>query len=231
MENLTFEIDEDSISVCRFSTSELLQPIGCCVFLHGAGSSDKSRTFSLAEAISCLGYTCITFDFPGHGESTSNRPMSLYRRFEVAKSIINQFARHENLILLGFSMSGQTVVDLIADNLKPKKLVLFAPGIYSIHAFKVPFGQDFSNIIRERNSWKESSATSSLRNYFGKLLIFQSMNDNIIPVEVINLIFGSAINVERKEVILLRDAPHQIGLWLSQNTKENQMIAEMIALF
>ncbi|MFJ3301894.1 alpha/beta fold hydrolase [Streptomyces sp. NPDC086549] len=70
----------------------------CCTARARAAGSD------------CRG---LAFDFSGHGESTvALRELGLRRRFEQAVSVIDARApAGEPLVLVGFSMSGQTATD------------------------------------------------------------------------------------------------------------------------
>lgn len=85
------------------------------VLLHGAGRGGKERLVPLLTEFAAHGCHALAFDFSGHGESTGLlRELSLRRRFEQAVSVIDAHVRGDGpLILVGFSMSGQTVADLV----------------------------------------------------------------------------------------------------------------------
>jgi pimeloyl-ACP methyl ester carboxylesterase len=62
------------------------------------------------------GCRALAFDFSGHGESSGElRELSLARRLRQAGAVIDRHVPPgDGLILVGFSMSGQTVADLVA---------------------------------------------------------------------------------------------------------------------
>ncbi|ELS52692.1 hypothetical protein STVIR_6333 [Streptomyces viridochromogenes Tue57] len=84
------------------------------VLLHGAGNGSKERLLPLLAEFVSRGRHGLAFDFSGHGESTGAlRELSLRRRFEQAVAVIDARVPYGGpLILVGFSMSGQTVADL-----------------------------------------------------------------------------------------------------------------------
>jgi len=52
-------------------------------------------------------------------------------------------------------MSGEVCIQL-TQRVNIHHLVLLAPGIYHHKAINIPFGADFSNLIRQHESWKET---------------------------------------------------------------------------
>lgn len=124
------------------------------VVLHGAGTSSTERLLPLVREFVAHGCRGIAFDFSGHGESTGKlSELSLLRRFEQAVAVIDAYAGADGpLVLVGFSMSGQTVADLVryyGDRVAA--LGLCAPAVYTAEAWEVPFGDGngrFSSIIR-----------------------------------------------------------------------------------
>lgn len=86
------------------------------LFLHGAGTSEKGRLGALMDDFAARGCRALAFDFSGHGESSGElRELSLARRLRQAGAVIDRHVPPgDGLILVGFSMSGQTVADLVA---------------------------------------------------------------------------------------------------------------------
>ena len=104
------------------------------VVLHGAGNAGKERLVPLLAEFAAHGCHALAFDFSGHGESTGLlRELSLRRRFEQAVSVIDARARVNGpLVLVGFSMSGQTVADLARHyGDRVAALGLCAPAVYA----------------------------------------------------------------------------------------------------
>ena len=139
------------------------------VLLHGAGNGSKERLVPLLEEFVARGCRGLAFDFSGHGESSGElRELSLRGRFEQAVAVIDaQVPADGPLILVGFSMSGQTVADLAGHyGQRVVALGLCAPAVYGAAAWPVPFGEGdsrFSEIIRTPDGWRDAPALDVLR--------------------------------------------------------------------
>ncbi|MFD5816986.1 alpha/beta hydrolase [Streptomyces sp. NPDC127038] len=112
------------------------------VLLHGAGNGSKERLLPLLGDFAARGCAGLAFDFSGHGESTGRLgELSLRLRFEQAVSVIDATVPADSpLILVGFSMSGQTATDLARHyGKRVVALVLCAPAVYAAEAWPLPF--------------------------------------------------------------------------------------------
>ena len=113
------------------------------VLLHGAGRGSKERLLPLLDEFVAHGCRALAFDFSGHGESSGAlAELSLRRRFEQAVAVIDAHTPADGpLVLVGFSMSGQTVADLARHyGARVAALGLCAPAVYAGEAWDVPFG-------------------------------------------------------------------------------------------
>jgi pimeloyl-ACP methyl ester carboxylesterase len=63
-------------------------------------------------------------------------------------------------------------------------LVLIVPGVYTPAAYEVPFGPDFSAVIRRERSWADSDAWDILSRFEGRLLVIHAEHDAVIPLEI-----------------------------------------------
>lgn len=155
------------------------------VVLHGAGRSSKEQLLPLLDEFAAHGCRALAFDFSGHGESSGElAESSLRRRFEQAVSVIDaQVPADGPLVLVGFSMSGQTVADLVrlsharTDSRggtpigkRVAAIGLCAPAVYAGGAWELPFGRgdgEFSAVIRRPDSWRQAPALEALRGFEG----------------------------------------------------------------
>lgn len=132
------------------------------LLLHGAGNGSKERSLPFLADFAGQGCRALAFDFSGHGESTGElADLSLRRRYEQAVAVLDAHAPGDDpLILIGFSMSGQTVADLMRHYGRRVAAVgLCAPAVYGPDAWDVPFGTGdsrFSELIRTPDSWRDS---------------------------------------------------------------------------
>ncbi|MDQ1020137.1 alpha/beta fold hydrolase [Streptomyces afghaniensis] len=189
------------------------------VLLHGAGNGSKERLTPFLSEFAAHGCHALAFDFSGHGESTGLlRELSLRRRFEQAVSVIDAHARVAGpLVLVGFSMSGQTVADLVRHyGDRVAALGLCAPAVYAAQAWDVPFGAGdgrFSEIIRRPGSWRESPALDVLRGYEGRAVLAVPGTDAVIPPAVTDALSAALARRAQFTHWELPDAEHRLGRW------------------
>jgi pimeloyl-ACP methyl ester carboxylesterase/aminoglycoside phosphotransferase (APT) family kinase protein len=189
------------------------------VLLHGAGSGSKERLLPLLSEFAAHGCHALAFDFSGHGDSTGLlSELSLRRRFEQAVSVIDAHARVDGpLVLVGFSMSGHTVADLVRHyGDRVAALGLCAPAVYAAQAWDVPFGAGdgrFSEIIRRPGSWRESPALDVLRGYEGRAVLAVPGTDEVIPLAVTDAVSEALARRAQFTHWELPEAEHRLGRW------------------
>ncbi|MFJ7964367.1 alpha/beta hydrolase [Streptomyces sp. NPDC096324] len=214
------------------------------VLLHGAGNGSKERLLPLLDDFAARGCAGLAFDFSGHGESTGTLgELSLRRRFEQAVSVIDATVPADApLILVGFSMSGQTAADLARHyGKRAVALVLCAPAVYAAEAWPLPFEdpesaprQDgpvtqsrFSGIIRTPESWRQAPALDALRDYEGRAVLVVPAADAVIPPAVTRAVadaLSARADLTRLE---LPDADHFLGLWFRDHAEDRRRLVDL----
>ncbi|KPI32020.1 hypothetical protein OV320_2196 [Actinobacteria bacterium OV320] len=198
------------------------------VLLHGAGNGSKERLLPLAHEFTGRGCRALALDFSGHGESSGElRELSLRRRFEQAVSVIDAYVPADGtLVLVGFSMSGQTVADLAAFYRdRVTALGLCAPSVYAARAWDVPFGEgngEFSAIIRRPGSWREAPALDVLRRYEGRAVLAVPGTDTVIPPQVTEAVQDALATRARYTRFELPAAGHRLGLWFQDHADDRR---------
>jgi pimeloyl-ACP methyl ester carboxylesterase/aminoglycoside phosphotransferase (APT) family kinase protein len=204
------------------------------VVLHGAGVSSMERLRPLVREFVAHGCRGVAFDFSGHGESTGKLDeLSLRRRFEQAVSVIDAYAGTDGpLVLVGFSMSGQTVADLVRHyGGRVAALGLCAPAVYAAEAWDVPFEQGggrFSGIIRRPDSWREAPALEVLRAYEGRAVLVVPGTDTVIPPAVTEAVQDALVARAQYTRFELPDAQHQLGLWFRDHGEDRREFVEAV---
>ncbi|MFE6662487.1 alpha/beta fold hydrolase [Streptomyces sp. NPDC057697] len=204
------------------------------VLLHGAGTGSKERLLPLVREFVARGCRAVAFDFSGHGESTGSlAESSLRRRFEQAVSVIEAYAEPDApLVLVGFSMSGQTVADLARHyGDRVVSLGLCAPAAYAAEAWHEPFGNGdgrFSRIIRRPGSWREAPAFRTLRAYEGRAVLAVPGTDAVIPSAVTEAVQEALAARAQYTRLDLPDAPHQLGLWFRDHADDRREFATAV---
>ncbi|MEV0635791.1 alpha/beta fold hydrolase [Streptomyces sp. NPDC050619] len=198
------------------------------VVLHGAGNGSKERLLPLLDEFMAHGCHALALDFSGHGESTGAlRELSLRRRFEQAVAVIDAHAPADGpLVLVGFSMSGQTVADLAGHyGKRVAALGLCAPAVYAAEAWEVPFGAGdslFSEIIRRPDSWRAAPALDVLRAYEGRAVLAVPGTDAVIPPAVTEAVQAALAVRARCTRLELPDADHMLGLWFRDHADDRR---------
>ena len=223
-------VDAEDISIKCFSPKVGLPRWGG-VFLHGAGSSNKERGDALCTEMTRRGMLTVAFDFSGYGESTQRSPGSIQKRVAEATAVLERLILPSGLPLavLAFSMSGQVAIELLRTlGNDIRCLALFNPAIYDRLAFSVPFGAEFSAVIRRPQSWRNAAIASAFDGYRGKTLLVKSEHDDVIPPEVLDLI-AQAAPADSVSNLIIESAPHQMGAFLNANPSVAARVADVIA--
>ncbi|MGW3403495.1 alpha/beta fold hydrolase [Streptomyces zhihengii] len=204
------------------------------VVLHGAGTGSAERLLPLVREFVDHGCHGIAFDFSGHGRSTGTLgESSLRRRFEQAVAVIDACAGAGGpLVLVGFSMSGQTVADLVRHyGDRVAALGLCAPAVYTAEAWGLPFEDGngrFSGIIRRPESWREAPAFEVLRAYEGRAVLAVPGTDTVIPEGVTASVQDALATRAQYTRFDLPDAEHRLGPWFRDNGGDRREFVEAV---
>jgi len=204
------------------------------VLLHGAGSSSMERLVPLLGDFVARGCRGIAFDFSGHGESTGHQAeLSLKRRFEQAVAVIDARTPADGpLILVGFSMSGQTVADLARHySRRVMALGLCAPAVYAAEAWPVAFGNGdghFTRILRTPGSWRSAPALEVLRAYEGRAVLAVPGTDAVIPPEVTEAVAAALTANAAFTRFDVPGAEHMLGAWFRDHAEERGRFVDAV---
>ncbi|MFG2417828.1 alpha/beta hydrolase [Streptomyces sp. NPDC048448] len=202
----------------------------CIVLMHGGGRGDsKEPSLALAEDLAAHGYRVLGFDFMGSGQSSGEwSELTLDRRRDQAASLIEScLPERSPLVLVGFSMSGQTAADLVSlFGERVTRLVLCAPGIYSPTLRDVPFGDEsFKGLVFDKPElWPDSPALDVLATFEGRILRVLPERDEEVPPGMADLIDKTLAANPAAVTLLLEGAGHLLDLWLAQHPRDRQAV-------
>lgn len=226
--NIFFPAEQEILSA--FSLTKKNQKPSV-LFLHGGGQSKKYRTLALAKKLFQKGIFSFCFDHSGSGESTGKmKNSSLKKRCKEAKIALEFLDKNAPITVCGSSMGGYVATKLL-ETKKVHTLILFCPAAYNKHAFSVPFTTKFTEIIRKKESWKQSDIFPLLKNFTGNFLFIIGEDDAIIPEGVIELFEKNTQKVAKKEIIRIPHAGHQIHSWLQEHPEEMEKVTEKMMKF
>ena len=199
------------------------------LILHGAGESGRSRFNFFREHLHLNGISSCAFDLVGHGETGGNlNRSSLFERTQQACKIIDSKKIQQPLKIVGASMGAYTAVKLLK-YYDVSTLVLLVPAMYDSAAYTVPFDKGFTQIIRYPGSWERSDAWSLLSDYRGDIFIIAAENDEVIPAGVIDKLYASTLNAQKKKLYIAPKVSHFIFTELrSENPLEYKRIMDMV---
>ncbi|MGW4848100.1 alpha/beta hydrolase [Nocardia brasiliensis] len=206
---------------------------GYVAILHGGGASTSLRRYDeLATETAAAGANVVAFDFSGHGQSTGTlAELSLSRRRTQAIGVISALCdQTKPIVLVGFSMSGQTVCDVIsAQTVTVRSTFLGCAAAYRPDVSTLPFGNpEFTEMIREEGTWARSTAFQTLADFPGHVTFLIPDADEVVPCGVTQAYLDSCS--KPPQVIRLEHAPHQIVGWLhDQPETRHRIVAAMAA--
>lgn len=196
------------------------------IILHGAGTSERTRFYPIANELIKRGIGVVLFDFSGHGQSTGKlSEQSLEKRKNQAKAVIDELAPQGKLYLIGFSMGAQTLCDILPIYKDRTDAVLLGcPAIYTEEARNILFGnKEFTAKLREENSWQNSIAPDSINDFTGRTVIAIGDQDKVIPKDVVGLLKDASKNLTYIEY---PGVTHNLAGWLADNQKELAKLVE-----
>jgi pimeloyl-ACP methyl ester carboxylesterase len=182
------------------------------LYLHGAGASTRHGHHLLRHALQQRGLGSVCFDAIGHGETGGAlQQSSVASRTRQAQAVLAARAVPEPLVVFGSSMGAYNAIRL-TEHHRIDALVLIVPGVYTPAAYEVPFGPDFSTVIRRERSWIDSDAWEILSRFEGRLLVIHAEHDATIPLEISDRLFGAATRAASRQLHIMQGAEHN-RLW------------------
>lgn len=197
------------------------------LFLHGGGlQTTREKFHKLRIDLLDAGIESYAFDYVGHGEKNDDLyNTSLYHKVLQAKTFIEKYI-NSPFSIISSSMSGYISIKL-TEFFDVKSIVFFVPALYTKDAYDVNFGNDFSNVIRQNCSWKNSDAFDIISKYKGKVLLVNANEDKVIPIELTLRLKNSIppIGLFNNQIIL--NGPHNVFSYI-YDLKEYDVVLKNI---
>ncbi|MGD8293390.1 MAG: alpha/beta fold hydrolase [Desulfobacterales bacterium] len=203
-----FKVDFDGQTLIGDIISTRSQPK--VLILHGAGDASRDNFRLFREQLLINGIASAAFDFVGHGDTGGDlKRSSLVSRTRQTCRVLSSVNIEQPFSVIAASMGGYTAVKLL-EYYPVKNLILVVPAMYDSKAYKVPFNKGFTQIIRRPQSWDDSDAWQVLSEYKGRLFIVAAEKDTVIPLAVVNKIYDSAVNAEKRLRFIAPRASHAV---------------------
>lgn len=110
-------------------------------------------------------------------------------------------------------------------------MALMVPAVYASAAEDAPFGPEFSAVLRQPKSYMTSEIWDILPSYEGKLAIFQTGLDEVIPPVIIDRLVSEAKAARQVDKIVIANSPHRISNWLADDQSRVDDFADAIDRF
>jgi hypothetical protein len=169
-------------------------------------------------------------DFSGHGASSGSMgELSLERRHRQASAVIESCCDSARLLLLGFSMSGQTVGDLLGTyGPRVAAVGLCAPAVYTKAAWHTPFDQRFTMQIRVQGAWADSGALESFGRYPGRAVLVLPQSDAVIPPAVSRAVTAALARNSTLVPLSFPGSDHRLGMWLGEHPEDRRRLVQAL---
>ena len=226
IETFTIETGSETLAADRIAVRGKTQ----CLFLHGAGKSTRVRWLSLRTALAEHGVGSVAIDFSGHGDSSARTENSLAKRYHEACVALNHIDADGPRIVVGVSMSGEIAVRLAVDKgNRISGLVTIVGAAYDPAAYEVPFGPDFTRILRKHESWRKSEIFSTIPSFSGCLAVIQAGEDEVVPSVIGCDLIRNASRAEHAELLVLPGISHAITAAIDNDARMKHDVARAIA--
>lgn len=221
MQKISFVVDGQKLHGTIFYPENIKEKNPAILFLHGWMSSEQ-RYLPRAEALTKLGYICLTFTMRGHGESEGdikkqtcqdflNDTIAAYDFLTEQKNV-----DRESISVVGASF-GAYLATLVTQKRKVKHLALRVPANYpdeNLNKSQYDFsGDDSAAILKPRFSSLEDSQTyikNALNNFLGDVLIIESEHDDVIPHQIIEDYLNSVKEKKKLTYVVMKGADHAL---------------------
>lgn len=224
---ITIAADDEKLAVTLFEP-EHDSGRTHAVLLHGGGTAGGERLHPVARQLAAQGTPAAVPDFSGHGQSTGTMStLSLERRHRQAAAVIDACCDPDRrLLLLGFSMSGQTVGDLLGTHgHRVETIALCAPAVYPKAAWHTPFDRRFTTQIRVQGAWADSGALENFSRYTGHAVLVLPEHDSVIPPAVSRAVSAALSGHSTLETVTFPGSDHRLGLWLREHAEDRRRLA------
>lgn len=208
------------------------------LFVHGWLSNEEGY-IRRAKALVGIGYTCLTFNLPGHG--TSEGDLKTLTRKEYLTATVAAFdylARQAGVDLNAIGVVGASFGGYLEALLTEKRpirwLAMRAPANYEDEGFESLPQVDYKDEHPDTEHWREkalhwdkTAALRAVHAYPHEILVIESEKDTIVPHQSVQNYIDAAPDPSKLTHAVLRGADHP----LSQESYKQEFIIILVDWF
>ncbi len=197
---------------------EIVKPKNPAILFIPGWTSDETGYKPRAQALTKLGYICLTISLRGHGESFGNlEEFSRADHLEDALAAYDFLALQKetdrnNISVVGASYGGY-IGALLAGKRNIHRLAMRAPALYLNSDFDTNTSDlvlDEERFFQNMKPEKDNFALIGTR-AAKKVLLIESEHDQIIPHKVIEFYTRVIPDTSKLTHIVIKDADHQLS--------------------
>lgn len=179
------------------------------------------QNIAAAQALATLGFTSMTYDMRGNGDSEGNLERLSRADFLSDASVAYDFLKQQvgertHIGVIGSSFGSYTAI-LLSERRPIMCLSLRAPANYPDDGFDKPQlaqkyeSQDFAEWRKRKLSYPENLALKALHGFKGEVQIIESGADEIVAHQVIENYIDVITDKQRLDFVVMKDAPHRLA--------------------
>lgn len=203
------------------------------LFIHGSPGSAMDFERYLKDSLLNLKANLITYDRVGYGIENSGKIQDIAFEADLLNSITDNFDASKT-ILAGYSYGGPIA---LASNKKYKKIVLFAPAVYSevepmfwfLNFYKFPLTRWMMPKALKTASKEKLQHPDDLKNFEqhwsdnpSPIYVLHGDKDWIVPIENSTYI-QQQFDETNFELVVLKDASHDL-IWSRYSSIKNELL-------
>lgn len=188
------------------------------LFIHGWLSNETGYALR-AEALSRLGFICLTFNLRGHDKE--NKDLKRFSRADHLKDsmtaydfLSSQIDVDKNQIGIVGASYGAYLGSILSTKRKLRWLALRAPALFYNTDFNAPtvkLIQDREeDFFQKMKPEKNNFALLGIKGFAGDLLIIESEKDRTIPHQIIRYFKNSLNDKSKFSHIIIKNAKHEL---------------------
>lgn len=222
MKKISFTVDGQTINGTLISPDSVSKKLPVVLFIHGWNTGEKNYIVR-AEAVSKIGFNCLTFDLRGHGQSQGN--VDKLSRFDHLQDVLAAYdflssQKLKNIHVVGNSYGGY-LATLLSKKRNIASLVLKSPALFPDAGFTLPTVQiDFDKnrqVMSKNIIISENKALSALHDFKNPVLLIESEADTAVPHKIIQN-YIKACNEKLLSRVSIPGADHHLSqkIWKQQ---------------
>lgn len=218
MQKTSFIVDGLTLAATVFYSDQGRKKHPAVLFIHG-WLSNQERMYQYAQAVTKLGYICMTFDMGGQGKSEGSVQMLTHRNFlEEAIAAYDYLSRVSEVDDTSISVCGSSFGSylgaILTTKRKVKNLSLRVPADYDplqINTIRNMLSEEEKAKWRTKEHvFSESLALNSVHTFQGKILIVESEKDDVVPHQMIVNYKNAVKNPSKLTYIIMKNATHSL---------------------